>query len=60
VLDLANFPDAAFMFQNIAGTDIDAADFHGVFAFNYAEWRSFGVAGASIDTRHARRALAAW
>ena len=29
VLDLGDLPDAAFIFENIAGTNVHAADFHG-------------------------------
>jgi hypothetical protein len=30
VLDLGDLPDAAFIFKNVAGADIDAADLHGL------------------------------
>ena len=29
MLDLGDLPDAAFVFENIAGTDVHAADLHG-------------------------------
>jgi hypothetical protein len=29
VLDLGDLPDAAFVFEDVAGANIDAADLHG-------------------------------
>ncbi|KEO91256.1 hypothetical protein EH31_00920 [Erythrobacter longus] len=38
MLDFGNLPDAFFILNDIAGTDVDAADFHEINAFE--KWRS--------------------
>jgi hypothetical protein len=47
VLDLGDFPDALFIFDDIAGANIDAADLHGAVGLLLKEM----VGGHSAATR---------
>src|SRR5690606_15711700 len=60
VLDLGDLPDAAFVFEDVAGTDVHAADFHGSRSLRWEGETDHARNRAPRLSRAARRGQARW